>query len=486
MPSRVTRSPAVLVLGAVVLFIGACSAAPPRTRTPAAAVGSAAQRGSTPPAADSPPVLRPAAASTTARPVTDRTIRHRRTLPHLSLSSTVTFRTPHYFPAVVGDTYFNTVDRDGAILATSDDSRGANGACTNNGGDIAIVRGRGPGPGRLRFVTVNCMSSYGPRGGGRSPDGCSWKTGGITRVGRTIYLAVARQLRECSAGRQGHGLQPSFNASIIRSVDGGKTWINAWGQKGSGGAAPPWSTRYRRYRAMFPGQSFSAPFFIQYGPGNTRTVDDADKYLYAVSNDGYAYNGNYLRRARVPLDKVQIGHAWRFYHGEVGGRGRRWTPYPGGATKILREPHELSQPAIQYVPALHRYLLITFFYPHGRRNFPTPRQTTHTRFRIYTAPKPWGPWTRVFGHDSRRTLWCTTHRCTLTRHPGWRTLRVGRPHDRLGLYDPALVQKFLFTRPLGYQALFTSGDFKNKGRYRGEDLYRLHAIPINLRALLRR
>src|SRR5262249_15459412 len=113
----------------------------------------------------------------------------------------------------------------------------------------------------------------------------------------------------------------------------------------------------------------------------------------------------------------------------------------------------------------------------------TRRQTTHTRFRMYTSPKPWGPWKMVYDHDSRRALWCTTRRCQMTSHPGWRTVRVGTPDDKLGLYDPALVQKFLFTRPLGYQALFTSGDFKNKYRYRGEDLYRLHAIPVDLRAL---
>lgn len=487
MRCRVVRSRAALILGAAAGLAGfwgsACVASTDpiglpdtagRARTPA----SHAVRPASPVTA--PPDL-------TTHPAHPHQHHHRRAKPKRHLPTTVTFRTPHYFPAVVGDTYFNTVGTDGAILTTSDDSHGANNACANDGGDITILHARGPGPGRLRVVTVNCMSSYGPRGGGRnSPDGCSWKTGGITRVHHTIYLAVARQLRHCSEGREAHGLQPSYNASIIRSVDGGKTWINPWGQKGDGGAAPPWSYRHNRYKAMFPGKSFSAPFFIQYGPGNTHTVDGANKYLYAVSTDGYAYNGNYLRLARVPLDKVQNGRAWRFYHGAVGGGGRRWGPRPVGATRILEARRGLSQPAIQYVPALHRYLLITFFYPHGHSNFPTHRQTTHTRFRFYMASKPWGPWTKVYGHESRRTLWCTTHRCRLTRHPGWRTLHVGRPHDRLGLYDPALVQKFIFTRPLANQVLFTSGDFKNNARYRGEDLYRLHAIPINLSSLLRR
>jgi hypothetical protein len=74
---------------------------------------------------------------------------------------------------------------------------------------------------------------------------------------------------------------------------------------------------------MFDGQNFSAPFFIQYGPGNTHTVDHADKFLYAVSNDGYAYDGNHLLVGRVPLDKVQRRSAWRFHHVRTRQSGHR-------------------------------------------------------------------------------------------------------------------------------------------------------------------
>jgi len=202
-------------------------------------------------------------------------------------ASGVAFATPQYFPNVIGDTFYNTVGPAGDILATANDTRGVNDSCLRSGKDIAILSVRGADPARLTVSTVNCMKSYGPRAGGPStPDGCSWKTGGITRVGRVIYLAVARQLKSCSDGKQTHGLQPSFDASIIKSVDGGKTWTNPWGLTARDGAAPPWEGTLGRYKAMFPGQSFSAPFFIQYGPGNTQTVDGADKYLYSVSNDG--------------------------------------------------------------------------------------------------------------------------------------------------------------------------------------------------------
>jgi hypothetical protein len=401
-----------------------------------------------------------------------------------STTATTAFTTPHYYPAVNGDTYFNTTAVDGSIIATTNDAQGVNGSCPSTGGDIAILRATGSNPADLSIATVNCMTGYGPVGGGNSPDGCSWKTGGITRIGTTIYVAVARQLRQCSYGKEAHGLQPSFDATIVSSSDGGRSWRNPWGVPRLHGAAPPWDPVLHHYKSMFPGQSFSAPFFIQYGPGNTQTVDGAAKYLYAVSNDGYAYNGNYLRLARVPLGKIQTASAWQFYHGAVGGGGRYWTSSPAGATRVLSAPNGLSQPAIQYIPALQRYVLVTFFYSRAHPDFPTPDETPYTRFRFYTAPKPWGPWTQVFGHSSQRNLWCATATCELVQQPGSTTITVGTPDDWLGLYDPTLVQKFVFTQPLNQQALFTSGDFKNGARYPGEHLYRLHAMPLDLASLV--
>lgn len=393
------------------------------------------------------------------------------------------FSTPYYYPSVYGDTYYNTVAPGGGILATADDTHGAYNGCPI-ARDIAIVFMKGNSPDHLQASTVNCMTSYGVRGGGRSRDGCSWKTGGITRVGNAVYLAVARQLGRCSAGRQHHGLQPSYNASIVKSLDGGRTWINSWGVRGPHGSAPGFSAKYHRFRAMFPGQQFSAPFFIQYGPGNTRTADGGDKYVYAVSNDGYAYNGNYLHLARVPIDRVLDRNAWRYYHGRAGGAGNLWTRSNAGATRILQVRHGLSQPAIQYLPRFHRYLLTSFTYSRARSDFPTRSQTPYTRFRFYSAPHPWGPWRRQLDTGARRDMWCR-HVCRVTRQPGDAALDVGRPSDWLGLYDPALVQKFVFTRAHRSQVLLTSGDFRNPTRYRGANLYRLHAVPFNLAALMR-
>jgi hypothetical protein len=396
------------------------------------------------------------------------------------------FGTPRYYHKIWGDSFYDTVGPDGSILFTSDDSRGVNRSCPPGGSDISILRASGSGPGDLRISTVNCMTSFGPGGGGNAPDGCSWKNGGITRIGRVVYLAIARQLRGCSIGLESNGLQPSYDASIIKSSDGGRTWTNPWGTTSSDGAAPPWNATSHHYQAMFPGRRFTVPFFIQYGPGNTHTADGANKYLYTVSTDGYAYNANFLQLARVPLNKILQRNAWQFYHGPIGGTGHHWTRSPVGATHILQATQQLSQPAIQYLPTQHRYLLTTFYWTHAHPNFPNRSETPYSRFTFYTAPKPWGPWQQIFNHTTQRNLWCPTTPCHLTQQPDTTTITVGTPTDHLGLFDPTLIQKFLFTHPLTQQAILTDGDWKNRFHYPPENLHLLHVIPLNLAALLHR
>lgn len=402
---------------------------------------------------------------------------------HYRLVARSPFSTPQYYGDVAADTMFNTTLPNGTIIITGNDTEGTNNACGTAGKDIAILRATGSGPSSLSVSTVNCMPSFGPKGGGNSPDGCSWKTAGITAVGTTLYLAVARQLHACSYGHQANGLQPSVDASIIKSTDGGKTWTNPWGTHSADGAAPPWLPGQNHYQAMFPGRSFSTPFFIQYAPGDRRTVDGGGKYLYAVSTDGYAYNGNYLHLARVPRDRVLQARAWRYYHGAVGGAGRDWTSSPAGATRVLQARQGVSQPAIQYVPALRKYVLSTFSFTRAHPDFPNRWETPYTSLRVYTARKPWGPWTRQFDRQTQRNLWCAAGPCPLVRQPTATPMTVGTPTDWLGLYDPAIVQKFVYTRAMAKQALFTGGDWKNQTKYGAENLYRLHVLPTDLNKL---
>lgn len=66
----------------------------------------------------------------------------------------------------------------------------------------------------------------------------------------------------------------------------------------------------------------------------------------------------------------------------------------------------------------------------------------------------------------------------------WCATASVRDSGECGLYDPSLVQKFVFTRPLAEQALFTGGDWKDTYRFTGQALYRLHVIPMNMTAVL--
>ena len=187
---------------------------------------------------------------------------------------------------------------------------------------------------------------------------------------------------------------------------------------------------------MFPDQTFSAPFFIQYGPGNTQTVDGANKYLYAVSNDGYTYNGNYLHLARVPLDQVQDGSAWQYYHGSIGG-GAYWTSSVAGATRVLQARHGLSQPVIQYVPALKQYVLMTFNYIQ-RAAVPEAAPDPVHAFGFYTVAEAVGP------VDARLS---TTPPSAACGAPPARASSVGAGRHVVGRRDARRLVRALRPRP---------------------------------------
>lgn len=380
-------------------------------------------------------------------------------------------RVPTKYPTAYGDTWFSTWADDGNLYVTSNDSTGFNGTC-NGGHDTNIVVNElvGADPTALTAPFVNCMTSYRGR---TLADRCSWKTGNITSVEGTLYLAVARQLGGCSAD-QSVGLQPSFNASIVKSTDHGRTWSNSFGTTHDrGGAAPTPDPALGRVDAMFPGRSFAAPFFVQYGRDDdpAGAVDGADRYVYVVSNDSFAYDGNHLVLARVARDRIGALDAadWQYYTGSVGGDGLdgdSWSGTVTSATHILTAEHQLSQPSIQYVPSIGRYIMINFYYPYDP-GFPlAPGSSTRSTFSFYEAPHPWGPWTNFLSRPTTMTMCYVDCQSRDADVP-------------LGLYDPALVGKFMRMNGLS-NVVFASGDFKNKSRAGEEQLYELHSFPFRL------
>lgn len=355
-------------------------------------------------------------------------------------------------PSSSGDTWYNTWADDGHLYATSDDSSGFDGSCTGSpatfkgacqggyGSNLVVNELDGPDPAHLTSPYQNCMTSYGDAGAtgdANCPDGSRWKTGGVLSVGGTLYVVVSRQ---SDAGNQyPDGYQRAQDASIIKSTDHGRHWTSPWSSDDTNGAAPPCNTT-GHYDAMFPGSRFATVFFVNYGqddaPSSVTDGNGGDAYVYAMANDGYAYNGSNAILGRVPRSQIGSLDAskWQFYQnaGFSGGSGndaRNWTASAGAATPVLTASHHLSQASIQYVPGLHRYVLTSFFYDHFDQCWPWVFSSTNsscsgadeasqTTLSFYQAPAPWGPWTQFFSQE---------------------TGGLATP----GLYDPTLVSKFM-------------------------------------------
>ncbi|MGH7594678.1 MAG: hypothetical protein ACRELE_12630 [Gemmatimonadales bacterium] len=102
-------------------------------------------------------------------------------------------------------------------------------------------------------------------------------------------------------------------------------------------------------------------------------------------------NGDHYYLARVSRGKIGHLHAsdWQFYISGDGTLDANWTSSQGSAGAVLTNTGELGLPNIQYLPALNRYLLSTFYYPSGAG---TPTNSVQL---FYEAAHPWGPWTQI-------------------------------------------------------------------------------------------
>jgi hypothetical protein len=333
-----------------------------------------------------------------------------------------------HFPNSWGDVWTTTWADDDNLYSVTDDSKGFNNACDSN---LAMNRITGGPPPSIEGATINPMSEYGKRGEFKE-DGATWKASGLTCVDGVLYLSVSRHFSEGVVDTKpipGHRflIQQTWDASIIKSTDHGKTWSRA----------------PKLDHAMFPGRIFSNPFFVQYGKDGQGTKDDADKYVYAVSNDGAWNNGNWMTLGRV--SKALIGQLdpgdWEFIHGFDAQNQPIWRPRYDNALYVFRAPGHTSMTGIHYLKGLDLYIMPQWYYPHLEEF-----RWTVTRWEWYCAPAPWGPWTLFHTQD----------------------------FDPQGFYNPSIPSKFISED--GRKFWIFVAEFGDSP----ENVYGLDMIPVTL------
>jgi hypothetical protein len=325
----------------------------------------------------------------------------------------------------VGDTWIAAWAGDNNLYSPSDDTTGFRKACNSN---VAFNRLEGNDPLHLTGTTINPMSDYGKMSQ-LGADACNWKSTGCMWIDGALYLAVARHLYGDDSGDL-YRRQTAQNASIIRSADLGKTWTR---------------TAQENYdKPMFPGRRFATPYFIQYGYGHTEpSVDNADQYVYATSNNGFWDCGDDMILGRVARSKLGLlnGRDWEYYTGGDGMNSAAWAKNPSEGKQLIQAPGKFGMTGAVYLDAQKRYFMVGWYYPAGGGKI--KGAGTHTVWDFYESPLPWGLWTKVGSYESTPA----------------------------GLYTPEICPKFqarnqIFAVTAGY--------------WGSEEDYRLTVVPLEL------
>jgi hypothetical protein len=243
----------------------------------------------------------------------------------------------------------------------------------------------GPDLLHLRGELVNAMDEYG-KAGATEADGATWKVCGQECMDGVFYAFVVRNIY----GDKSHDpllRQTSFNASLIASRDRGLTWTR--------------SAKANYDSPMWPGTRFGAPCFIHYGRnGGQVTRDHANEFVYAISNNGFWNGGDDFilgRVRRAELAKLNAAD-WAYYAGGDGLADSSWTSDLAKAKPILSQPAKLGWTAPTFIPALNRYLLVSWHVTPTLKKWFEPGLVTCD---FYEAPHPWGPWTVVSSFNDR-------------------------------------------------------------------------------------
>jgi hypothetical protein len=280
-----------------------------------------------------------------------------------------------------GDTWDPFWADDGNLYAFNCDGRGF--GPKGGGRNLAFNKLAGDAIDALTGTQVNSMDVYG-KGGLKGPDGATWKACGQECIDGIFYCFVSRNTYGSESG-DALMRQTAVNSSLIKSADRGLTWSR---NAGENYAQPMW-----------PGPAFGAPFFVHYGQNGGRvTRDNADRFVYASSTNGFWNDGDSYILGRVERSKLSALRSadWSYYTGGNGASDANWSEKIADAHPILAAPAHCGQGPICYIPALDLYLLIAWYNTEKLTKWFEP---TRMRYGFYQAPHPWGPWELVSSCD---------------------------------------------------------------------------------------
>jgi hypothetical protein len=134
-------------------------------------------------------------------------------------------------------------------------------------------------------------------------------------------------------------------------------------------------------------------------------ADGSDKYVYALSNNGYWDNGDYVILGRCLRSKMpELNSAdWQYYTQGDGADDASWTSNVRQAKAVLCDPDHLGMTRAVYLPKHQCYFMIGWYYPDGGGKFEhsdglaVPSRYTSV-WDFYVAAHPWGPWHTVGSH----------------------------------------------------------------------------------------
>jgi hypothetical protein len=169
-------------------------------------------------------------------------------------------------------------------------------------------------------------------------------------------------------------------AGIIQSKDFGKTFTKLPGKN----------------TPEFFGNKFGTPAFLTFGPGNTKTPENLNPYVYAISNDGNWASGDHVFLGRVNRDSIIFRNAWQFYTGKTVNNNPVWGSEEKTASPIFSDPGHVGHPTITYNKTLGRYILCIssdmISHRENASNEEARKWNWQSEMQLYESISPWGPW----------------------------------------------------------------------------------------------